>query len=158
VDVTNTEREVVAALGETITRRIGEPRYNLWFANKTKFTHDGDGLVVGVANHFCREWLQKAFADDVRAAAAEGFGGPPPVRCATRPERSQPARREEPARPVPPPRTVSPAPAPAAPTDSGDEPRPPPAAPAAAKRRPRRWRHLQDFIVGSCNRVGYASA
>ena len=57
--MTTSEREVVAALGEAISRRIGEPRYNLWFATNTNFTWDDDCLRVGVPNHFYQEWLKK---------------------------------------------------------------------------------------------------
>src|SRR5437868_7833880 len=72
--VTTAEREVVAALGPAICQRIGEPRYQLWFIHKTKFTwHDGQ-LLVGVPNHFYQEWLRKQFADVVRVAAAEVAG------------------------------------------------------------------------------------
>src|SRR5262249_37310576 len=55
--LTTSDHDVVAALGEDIARRIGEPRYKLWFAHKTKFSWQDDQLVVGVANHFVQEWL-----------------------------------------------------------------------------------------------------
>src|SRR5947207_7358879 len=83
--LTTSEREVVAALGEAIARRIGEPRYNLWFAGKTKFTWDDQCLAVGVPNHFYQEWLHKTFADAVRAAAADVLGRPLQVRFALDP-------------------------------------------------------------------------
>src|SRR5438270_977236 len=86
IPLTISEREVVAALGEAITQRIGEPRYNLWFANKTRFRCEDDRLVIGVANHFYQEWLQKTFADDLRAAAADVLGRPMQVRFVIDPE------------------------------------------------------------------------
>ena len=36
--MTTSDREVVAALTDAIRRRIGEPRYNLWFDRHTRFT------------------------------------------------------------------------------------------------------------------------
>jgi chromosomal replication initiator protein len=163
--LTTSEREVVAALGEAITQRIGEPRYNLWFANKTKFTWEDERLVVGVSNHFYQEWLQKTFADEVRAAAADVIGRPMQVRFAIDPELFQAARREEAAPPATPAPAVREGEAPAEPgsKQARQEPRPPepptqPAAARPAKSRTRRWHHLKDFIVGACNRVGYAAA
>ena len=35
-----------AALGQALSRRIGEPRYKLWFENHTKFNWDGGTLTV----------------------------------------------------------------------------------------------------------------
>ena len=62
----------MAALGRAIARRIGEPRYQLWFARNTKFSWDDDRLVVGVPNRFFQEWLQTTFADAV--ARIDEFG------------------------------------------------------------------------------------
>jgi chromosomal replication initiator protein len=172
--LTTSEREVVAALGEAITQRIGEPRYNLWFANKTKFSWEDGRLVVGVSNHFYQEWLQKTFADDLRAAAADILGRPMQVRFAIDPELFQAARREEgvrqepagaPARQEPrPPARQSTREGEAPAVREGEAPAEPAAPPAPtrlaaqAKTRTRRWHHLKDFIVGACNRVAYASA
>jgi chromosomal replication initiator protein len=153
----------VAALGEAIARRIGEPRYNLWFAGKTKFTWDDQCLAVGVPNHFYREWLHKTFAADVRAAVADVLGRPLQVRFALDPELSQAARAEAPAAPE--------AAVAAAPKEAEPAAPPPPEreapAPSAArvggglgqgKARARRWHLLKDFVAGPCNRVAYASA
>ncbi|HYT90754.1 MAG TPA: chromosomal replication initiator protein DnaA [Gemmataceae bacterium] len=163
--MTTSEREVVAVLGEAITQRIGEPRYNLWFANKTRFRCDNDQLVVGVSNHFYQEWLQKTFTDELRAAAADVFGRPMQVRFAIDPELSPAPRREEAVRPEPTApvaanerRGLSP---PCQGQTAGINPAAHPPTtrpPAQAKARKRRWHHLRDFIVGACNRVAYASA
>jgi chromosomal replication initiator protein len=160
--LTKSEREVVAALGEAIAQRIGEPRYNLWFARNTKFRWDDDQLVVGVPNHFYQEWLQSTFAEAVRAAASTVLARPMQVRFAIDPELFQAARQaqaeagaaklpqqpdklpsgyEEPAALVPPP------------SESRKE-----ARPSRATRNTRRWHHLSDFVVGACNRVAHAAA
>jgi chromosomal replication initiator protein len=153
-----TTREAVAALGQAITQRIGEPRYNLWFEQKTKFTWENDLLVVGVPNHFYQEWLQRTFADVVRTATSEVFGRPMQVRFAIDPELFQAARRAQledrgsriedrgskEAEQVSPPQKVAPGPS------SIVHP--------GSSRRTRRWHRLGDFIVGACNRVAHASA
>ena len=46
--MTASEREVVAALGRAIARRIGEPRYKLWFDRHTKFAWEAGLLTVNL--------------------------------------------------------------------------------------------------------------
>ncbi len=135
--------DVVAALAQALCRRIGEPRYNLWFAGKTKLTWDDDHLAVGVPNLFLQDWLQKTFGNDVRAVAAEVFGAAVPVRFVIDSELFQAARQREAA-------------VPAAPAHPAAKPQA--AATQAKKARPRRWRSLEEFIVGACNRVAHAAA
>ena len=84
--MTTSEREVVAALGEAVTRRIGEPRYNLWFHRHTRLHWDAGVLTVGVPNRHFEEWLQKTFIRAVRDAATEVFGEPMEVRFTIDPE------------------------------------------------------------------------
>jgi chromosomal replication initiator protein len=164
--LTTSEREVVAALGEAIARRIGEPRYNRWFATNTKFSWDGESLLVGVPNRFYLEWLQKTFADDVAAAARGVLGTPAPVRFAIDPELFQVARREEEAERTAQTQDAATRPAPAAlERRTAGEERPPGAMPAPpaeeaprAAQRKRRWRHLDQFVIGPCNRVAHAAA
>jgi chromosomal replication initiator protein len=151
-----TTREAVAALGQAITQRIGEPRYNLWFDRNTKFSWEDDLLVVGVPNHFFQEWLQRTFADAVRAAASEVLGRPMQVRFAIDPELFQAARRSQ-AEPVP---GIEPRlPRPEDRQTPPPHPTPPrPVAEPRAVKRTRRWHRLSDFIVGACNRVAHAAA
>ena len=129
-----TTYDVVALLAQSLSQRIGEPRYLLWFAGKTKFVRKDDHLAVGVPNLFLHDWLQKTFGAEVRAAAAEVLGDGTPVRFVIDPQLFQIARAEE-----------------------GPQQ---PAAPAKGQRplRQRRMRQLTDFIVGANNRVAHASA
>src|ERR1700722_10608374 len=69
-----TTYDVVAVLAEALCQRIGEPRYNLWFAGKTRFVCKDEQVTVGVPNLFLQDWLQKKFADEVQAAAVEVLG------------------------------------------------------------------------------------
>lgn len=165
------EREVVATLEEALIQRIGEPRYNLWFARNTKLTWNDDLLLVGVPNLMYQEWLDNAFSEQVRAAATDVCGKPMRVRFAIDPELFQSARREqaaavatgalnaEPAvleqpatRPQPRPERVAKADKPArglfdTPVSSRE--------PLATRRR---WHRLSDFVVGACNRMAHAAA
>jgi chromosomal replication initiator protein len=162
--LTASERDVVATLGPAIAQRIGEPRYKLWFEQRTKLTRDDDRIVVGVPNHFYQEYLQSKFAETVRAAAGDVFGQPMKIRFAIDPQLFQAARRAE-------------APSPAMPQADADPPTPDAAdkhlgptaetkqqsGAATARRRTtssrhRRWRPLSEFVVGPCNRVAHASA
>lgn len=149
--MTTSVREVVAALGQAIVQRIGEPRYDLWFAPHTRLHLEDHVLRVGVANHFLQEWLQKTFADVVRAAAAEVLGRPVEVRFVIDPQLFQAARQEQAA--VLQARTSE-----LEARGEVPEPPPPPAAPRAPRSSTRRWHHLSDFVVGPCNRVAHASA
>ncbi len=155
-----------ATLAEAIRARIGEPRYQLWFARNTRFEFHDDELLVGVPNRHFQEWLQRTFATAVRESAEEVQGRPMRVRFAILPELFQAARREQEAAEQAPPSSREPAGnAPAAPALAGGSRLNAPAAKAqprprdeAAPRRGRQWRKLGDFVVGPCNRVAHASA
>jgi chromosomal replication initiator protein len=146
------------ALAAAIARRIGEPRYKLWFEGHTRFRRDGDEVVVGVPNRHFEEWLTRTFRTAVAEAVAEVFGQPLPVRFVIDPDLFQAARQEQAQVESTPPR-VDPQSNKPKPhhtkhqtpnTKHEQEPAPP--------RRGRRWRRLGDFVVGPCNRVAHASA
>jgi chromosomal replication initiator protein len=139
--------EVAEVLADGLRQRIGEPRFNLWFAGKTRFAWQGEQLVVGVPNLFLQDWLHKTFGPDVRAVAEDVLGQPAAVRFVIDPQLFQAARKQEQTAPRDVPRA---------------EQAPPPPAPVKPPRRtmsrPRRWRRLEDFVVGACNRVAHAAA
>lgn len=154
--MTTSDREVVAALGQALARRLGEPRYNLWFRQKTKFTWQDGTLTVGVPNHFYQDWVQKTFADAVAAAAADVFGHALPVRFVIDPELFQAARRAQEDVPA---ESASPSPAkPQASHSAGEQKRSGPEKEPAVLKRARRWHRLDEFVVGACNRVAHAAA
>jgi chromosomal replication initiator protein len=136
--------EVTAALEQALLQRITAARYDLWFHGKTKLTLAGDRLVVGVANLHYQDWLQKKFGADVRAAAAEVIGEPVPTAFVIDPELFQAQRQTN---------TMV-----VAPSASASDALPAPPAPESIRRGLRRWRRLDDFVVGSCNRVAHAAA
>lgn len=169
------ESEVVAALEQAIARRVGGPRYKLWFEGHTRFHWQDEQLLVGVPNRHFEEWLSRTFAAAVAAAAQEVFGQPMQVRFLIDPELFQEARREQaevqkvadsvsppPNKPTPRSERVSaqprtkPASAPSTPLTA--EPRSEPAPAPRTGDRTRRWRRLGEFVVGPCNRVAYAAA
>jgi chromosomal replication initiator protein len=93
--LTTCDNEVVAALGQDIAQRIGQPRFTFWFEGNTKFILDEQALTVGVPNLFFQDWLQNTFGESVRAAANEILGRPVQVRFAIEPELFQKSRRTQ---------------------------------------------------------------
>src|SRR6266853_2869590 len=95
MSLTHTDRDVVASLGHMIARRVGEKRYELWFAKNTKLSWDENEAIVGVPNRFFQEWLHSTFGEHVRAAASTLLGRPMQARFAIDPELFQAARRAQ---------------------------------------------------------------
>jgi chromosomal replication initiator protein len=93
--LTTCDIEVVAALGQDIAQRIGEPRFNFWFDGNTKFTLNEETLTVGVPNLFFQDWLQNTFGDAVRAAAGEVLGRPIRVDFTIDPQLFQKSRKAQ---------------------------------------------------------------
>ncbi len=169
---TITDRELVAALEQAVARRIGEPRFRLWFDRHTRFSWDDAQLTVGVPNRHFEEWLHKTFHGALAAAAREVFGRALAVRFVIDPQLFQAARREQAEakaacgssrRPRVKPTLFSRDPKGSAPptvskkTVPAVEPMAPEEPPASPKRA-RRWHRLSEFVVGPCNRVAHASA
>jgi hypothetical protein len=64
------------ALANALCERIGESRFNLWFAGKSKITRTPQGFRVGVPNKFSQDFLDKTFGVDFRdVLAAVGSAG-----------------------------------------------------------------------------------
>jgi chromosomal replication initiator protein len=199
--VAATTRFSIAALERAIVQRIGEPRYQLWFACRAHFRLNGDQLTVGVPNLYAQEYLKKKFHASIEAAASEVAGRPMGVKFTIDPRLFQQARAEQAAANDPPSpgfagegagmrvfQPASPSPLPQTRESveratSGSKtspvlPEPPqpvpryaprpgpglfesPARPQSTSRSPRtgrRWHHLAEFVVGSCNRVAFAAS
>jgi len=159
------QTDVLTELEQAVIRRIGVPRYNLWFAGKTRLAVRDGAVVIGVPNRHFEEWLARTFGDAVEAAAAEVLGGEPAVRFSIDPALFQQARREQAEAAEVPVLKHPAADAQAADVPEDAVPEPPPAAsgPGTKKAEPspargRRWRRLADFVVGACNRVAHAAA
>lgn len=153
-----TTNTTAVAIEEALCRRIGLPRFQLWFCDKTRLACQDDAVIVGVPNHFYQDWLQKTFAEDVREAARAVLGRSLAVRFDIDPELFQAARRQE---------TAAKTAANVLPAAEKSETRATAQrghaaevddAGHGARSNPRRWRNLDDFVVGACNRVAHASA
>jgi chromosomal replication initiator protein len=158
--VIGNQSEVATDLGQAIARRIGLPRYQLWFDQHTHFSwHDGQ-LTVGVPNRHFEEWLQKTFGNAVAAAAQEVFGQSMRVCFAIDPELFQAARRDQAEAlevPLAPPAPESEKSGTRKKEDRGSK-QVDPRSFDRPRGQARRWHRLSDFIVGPCNRVAYAAA
>lgn len=159
-----TSEVAVQALAEALRTRIGGPRYELWFDGKTTLAWQDDRLVVGVPNHMYLDYLKKAFLEIVEQTAREALGCPVHVDFVLDPELFRQARQRQ--------QQASSAPdaasgvgasfAPGAPStfaipQAGKQPAAPRQRAAGSNPRARRWKRLEDFVVGPCNRVAHAS-
>jgi chromosomal replication initiator protein len=144
--------DITAALGLALSQRIGEERYGLWFDGKTKLSYEQKDFRIGVPNHFYQDWLEKTFGADIRAVAGALLGGDVRVSFALDPELFRAAREREGQVGQGPVAVAIAAPAvsPPATTAVKDS--------ARCKNRPRRFRRLDDFVVGPCNRVAHSAA
>jgi len=159
--LTTSEREVVAALGLEIAQRIGEPRYDVWFARCTRIRIDGDRIVIGVPNRFYQEWLQKTFAEDVAAAAVSVFGQVLQAHFVIDGELFRASRQAqlEAVGQADSHRKNSETPVQDQAAVASSEARLPSSRPGPRPlKTSRRWHRLGDFVVGACNRVAHASA
>lgn len=71
------DSQVAAELSAQLAQRIGPQRYELWFSNQAQLCVRASCLTVRAASPFVRDWLQKHFADDIRAcweAVVNGAG------------------------------------------------------------------------------------
>lgn len=147
--MTTTQDTAPAGLGDAIASRVGQQRFELWFARHTKFRTQDGVLVVGVPNHFFQEWLEKTFSVQVAAAAAETLGRPTRVRFEIDGELFRAARREQAETPAPVPQVALNQ----TPLVIGAD-----RSAGTASPRRRTWRRLADFVVGACNRLAHAAA
>lgn len=160
---------IARRMESALVSRIGAARYALWFARHIAFIPSSRSLTVAVASAHFLEWLEQAFGEVIREAAGEVcgaevtttftvqpalFGEETPV-APPEPTPTKPRHLfgEEPPLPAPPKPRRSKA-APAAPVDRTT----PAPAPSAHRTAGRRWKQLNDFVVGSSNRVAHASA
>lgn len=123
----------VAAFEQEIKESIGKPRYELWFSGNTKLSLEEGGLLVGVPNRFFQDWLERHFADDLRAATERVLGERLPVRFRIDAELFRQSRTK-----TSPPKTEK------------------PTKPVKLPKRSSRY-GLDRFIVGSSNRVAHAA-
>ncbi|MDA7977802.1 MAG: DnaA/Hda family protein [Pirellulales bacterium] len=69
--MTRDEKEFVSALRTLLRERVGDSRYELWFAKPTKLTCFGQALCVSAPNQFLLSWLQRSFEQDLVSCLTE---------------------------------------------------------------------------------------
>ena len=147
-------QEMEAALVE----RIGKPRYQLWFAEHTRFIRGVNEVIVGVGTVQLQEWLEQTFGNVLREAVKVVCRAELRVRFLVDEELfGEVAKVVEPTPEV---RTKEPVQR----TLFGTESLPPsPPKPRSMKTKPkprsgRRLKSLDDFVVGASNRLAHAAA
>ncbi|HET6427359.1 MAG TPA: chromosomal replication initiator protein DnaA [Phycisphaerae bacterium] len=63
-------KEILGVLG----RRIGPQKFNAWFKHGTSIGLEDGHVKIGAANPFIASWIERHFAEDVSASAAEVTG------------------------------------------------------------------------------------
>lgn len=152
--------DITEALSQGLALRIGKKRHDLWFAGNTRLTCQDGQLVVGVPNLFYHDWLQKTYAGDLAAVAEEVLGQSMPVRFTIDPELFKAGRKRQSDSPMPlfedgaasPAALAAPREIRTAAVNTVHSPE------RRSQRPPRRFRRLEDFVVGACNRVAHAAA
>ena len=164
-DVSPTTPEGAAdrALPAAVAALIGPARYALWFQGHTRFVSLGSEVVVVARNDSCRDWLQHNFGDAVRTAVNDVHGIPTSVKWVVDPGAFSPAEPEAPkSEPTPSEKANRNLFGESLPPAKPKAKRPEPEAEAlerpSSQRTGRRWKTLPEFVVGSSNRVAYASA
>lgn len=138
----------VSAFARALCDAIGEPRFQLWFDGKTKFSWREGHLVIGVPNLMYQDYLKKMYTAVLEQTARTLQGEPVALRWVIDPELFQKSRQKQ---------ELGKDPVPNVPA----EPRPPATPPSHVPpppQRARRWHRLEEFVVGPCNQVAYASA
>jgi chromosomal replication initiator protein len=81
-DIVVTVPETMGAMGgegsaekiaAALQRRIGGARFDLWFERKTRFSLEGNALIVEAPNTFSANWIRGKFGEDLRMAVQESI-------------------------------------------------------------------------------------
>lgn len=139
-------------LEAAVAAAVGPQRYELWFRAHVRFSVSESEVVVTVRSAHLLDWLNSTFADDLVRVVAATFIEPRSIRYVTDSKAFQSDVENE---------TVS-KPPPGPQVNLFGEPVHPPAAPPkirSAETKPgRRFRTLNEFVVGTCNRVAFSAA
>jgi chromosomal replication initiator protein len=125
-------------VAEALRRRIGDERFELWFAGKTRFTLAGNTLVVEAAHGFAVRWIAGKFREDLAACAAACIGRAVAVELRVNEELGV-----SPARPG-----IAPSPV------MRPHPAPVPVAPSVLNPH----HTLENFVLGPSNQMAYHAA
>ncbi len=70
------DRELVSAIRARLADRVGNDRYEVWFAPPTQLAIRDSTLLVSVPSQFFQDWLRSHFRKDLEACAQEACGHP----------------------------------------------------------------------------------
>ena len=73
-DVTTRGKEIDVSLRDALTAELGVERYQLWFVDKTRFSHRDHTMTCHAANAFYQDWLRSNFRDAIERAAKSVLG------------------------------------------------------------------------------------
>lgn len=135
------------AIVDELIRRIGTQRYDLWFAQNTRFEFLEDRLRVGVPNRFFLEWLESTYKSVLQEVVQESTGSCRCVEFVIEPDLFQAHRKAQQV-------LMRPGPDHARPTRRPEE------EPSQDGKPPRQRQFLRlaDFVVGPSNRLAHAAA
>jgi chromosomal replication initiator protein len=142
------DHEVVKSIRARLAARVGQDRYDVWFAAGTEFAVEGETLLVSVPSQFFKDWLRRHFRKDLEASAREIVGRPLAIEFridSSLASQSPPSTgRHAVERPPKVPGVALPAER--------------PVAPAAESRGSRRLNELSSFVVGQSNCLAHKAA
>ncbi|MCX7666073.1 MAG: DnaA/Hda family protein [Gemmataceae bacterium] len=158
-----------------LSERLGEPRFQMWFSSSRFELNEGE-LVLKIPNSTYQDYISKKFLSDIQVIVGDILG-PVPIRfqidpslpIATEEKTAEPKTHRASKLPVGSdsgmksrgePRTYEGEPrtpeGKLRPISADEEPKK--SIPKAPPLQKRRWKSLEQFVTGSCNRVAWASA
>jgi chromosomal replication initiator protein len=145
-DSTSKERELLAVFRQRLAERIGQDRFRVWFAPPVEFRHRPGVVSIVAGDRFSTERLRRSFRDDALAICEAHLGEVRQIEFLVD-ERIRNELKE-----------LTPGGADKTPM-AKHEPSPPRImAPTETVRGGRRFRRLEEFVVGDENRVAHSAA
>ena len=92
--------DAVSSLESRIAEKLGPQRFNVWFKNAARFTFTDNYLRVSAPNHFISEWIERHFSDTIIEAAREVTGSEYTPSFAIDPELARNLGKKQPDRQV----------------------------------------------------------
>ncbi len=68
------DKEIVSVLRACLSQRLGQERFDLWFATQTRLTVREESLLVETANRFAQDWIRSHFRRDLELTCEETLG------------------------------------------------------------------------------------
>ena len=65
------DKEIVAALRESLADKVGRDRFDLWLGDQSRLTVRGDALLIELPSRFVQDWVRCNFRREIETAGAE---------------------------------------------------------------------------------------